>query len=79
MIPECEKAKKKAYKEQKSACLFILGDVFDDRKNLNLMVNDFAITSFYKIAQVIPTVILSGNHDLYRKTNTGVTSLKSLM
>lgn len=56
----------------------MLGDVFDDRKSLNIAVNDFAITMFAEVAEVLPTVIINGNHDLYRRTNVGVTSLKSL-
>lgn len=58
--------------------LFVLGDVFDDRKAINIAVNEFAISLFSKIASLIPIYIINGNHDLYKKTNQGATSLRSL-
>lgn len=65
-------------KKNDNSCLFILGDVFDDRKNINIAVNDLAISIFEKLANVLPVYIINGNHDLYKKTNKGVTSLKSI-
>lgn len=62
----------------KNVCLIVLGDVFDDRKNLNLAVNDIAIDIFSQLGQLLPVYILNGNHDLYKRSNQGVTSLKSL-
>lgn len=63
---------------KKGDCLICLGDVFDDRKNINIAVNDLAIDLFEELASIIPVYIINGNHDLYKKTNEGVTSLKSL-
>lgn len=63
---------------ENNVCLIVLGDVFDDRKNLNLAVNDMAIDIFSQLAQLLPVYVLNGNHDLYKRTNQGVTSLKSL-
>lgn len=61
-----------------NVCLIVLGDVFDDRKNLNLAVNDMAIEIFSEMGKLLPIYILNGNHDLYKRSNQGVTSLKSL-
>jgi len=77
-ISLCKEEVKRGERAQKKVGLLVLGDVFDDRKSLNLAVNDFAITMFAEVAEVLPTVIINGNHDLYRRTNVGVTSLKSL-
>lgn len=65
-------------KKTDGSCLFVLGDVFDDRKNINIAVNDLAINIFEKLANIMPVFIINGNHDLYKKTNKGVTSLKSI-
>lgn len=59
-------------------CVLCLGDIFDDRKNINIGVNDAAISIFESISKVMPVYIINGNHDLYKKTNTGATSLRSL-
>ena len=64
--------------KDKYSFLIVLGDIFDDRKNINIMVNDLAINIFEKLGSIIPTYIINGNHDLYKKTNNNVTSLKSL-
>lgn len=65
-------------KKNDNSCLFVLGDVFDDRKNINIAVNDLAINIFERLAAIMPVYIINGNHDLYKKTNKGVTSLKSI-
>lgn len=59
-------------------CVLCLGDIFDDRKTINIEVNDAAISIFEAISEVVPVYIINGNHDLYKKTNTGATSLRSL-
>ena len=61
-----------------NSILFVLGDVFDDRKSINIAVNELAIKIFTRIGKMIPTYIINGNHDLYKKTNKSATSLRSL-
>lgn len=43
------------------------GDVFDSRHSLNLLVMNDAISIFEEMAQIIPVVIILGNHDIERK------------
>jgi len=54
------------------------GDVFDSRHSLNLLVLNEAVSIFEKLAQIMPVVIILGNHDLYRKDSNEVNSSKSL-
>ena len=49
---------------ENNVCLIVLGDVFDDRKNLNLAVNDMAIEIFTALGKLLPVYVLNGNHDL---------------
>lgn len=67
----------KKLKNKKDYSLFVLGDVFDNRNAINIEVNNLAINVFNEIASIIPIFIINGNHDLYRKTNKGVSSLKT--
>lgn len=59
-------------------CLFILGDLFDDREMLNVLVKCYAIDIMNYILQKFSKLkikILAGNHDLYYKNSTEVGSL----
>lgn len=67
----------KNLKNKKDYSLLVLGDVFDNRNAINIEVNNLAINVFNEIASIIPVFIINGNHDLYRKTNKGVSSLKT--
>ena len=58
--------------------LAVLGDVYDDRKSIDINVNELAIDIFETLGQLLPVYIINGNHDLSKKTNKGNTSLRSL-
>ena len=58
--------------------LIVLGDVFDDRKSININDNELAIDIFEEISSIISVIIINGNHDLAKKTNRGNSSLRSL-
>ena len=58
--------------------LIVLGDVFDDRKSININDNELAIDIFEEISSIINVIIINGNHDLAKKTNRGNSSLRSL-
>lgn len=58
--------------------LAVLGDVYDDRKSIDINVNELAIDIFETLGQILPVYIINGNHDLSKKTNKGNTSLRSL-
>ena len=62
----------------KGTFLLVLGDVYDDRKSIDIDVNNRCIDIFEELAGMLPVVIISGNHDIYKKTDTRITSLRSL-
>lgn len=65
-------------KNKENAILFVLGDVYDNRKAINIAVNDLAIDIFEDLSKILPVYIISGNHDLYKRTHDSQTSLRSL-
>lgn len=65
-------------KKTPDAVLCCLGDVYHDRKSIDIDVNELCINTFEKIAGIIPVYIINGNHDLAKKTNRGNSSLRSL-
>ena len=50
--------------------LFILGDVFENRQTVNILVMNEVIKLFKKLSKMLPIVILIGNHDCYKKSTT---------
>ena len=54
------------------------GDVFDNRTSINVKSLDLGIKIFEELGKIGPVHIIAGNHDIYYKTNTNVTSLDSL-
>ena len=54
------------------------GDVFDSRHSLNLLVMNEAMAIFEQIAEIMPIVIILGNHDIYRKESNEINSAKIL-
>ena len=68
---------KSLVKDNEDYCLFILGDVFDDRKSIDINVNNLAIDIFEVLGSILPVYIINGNHDLTKKTNKGNTSLRT--
>jgi len=54
------------------------GDVFDNRTSVNIKSLDLGIRIYEELGKIGPVHIIAGNHDLYYKTNTEVTSLDSL-
>jgi DNA repair exonuclease SbcCD nuclease subunit len=57
---------------------YCLGDVFDNRQTMNLMVASYAIDLFERIAQRLPVYIIVGNHDIYRKNTNDISSVDIL-
>lgn len=58
--------------------ILILGDVFDNRNNINVKVNDEVYNLFINVLNEFKIYILIGNHDIYYKTSNEVHSLKLL-
>lgn len=65
-------------KEHPDLVLFHLGDVFDNRQSLNLLVMNTALDIFLEMSKILPVFIILGNHDLYKKTQNDVNSVKIL-
>lgn len=55
-----------------------LGDIYDDRKSINIDVNELSLDIFEELGNILPVYIINGNHDLSKKTNKGNSSLRSL-
>lgn len=66
--------KDKAMDEDK---LFILGDVFDNRQSIDTLVNDTSQDIIYDLSKVIEVHILCGNHDMYKRVDNKVNSLRT--
>ena len=65
-------------KKTKDSAVIVLGDLSDDRKSINLEANDLMIDVVENIAKICPTIIINGNHDMYKKSDNKITSLRSL-
>lgn len=76
-IPIITEYKKSLSKDDK-AIVFVLGDVYDDRKSIDINVSNMSIDIFQDIAKILPVYIINGNHDLSKKTNKGNTSLRTM-
>jgi len=61
-------------KKENNDVLFILGDIFESRQSINILVLNEALRIFKEIAKIIPIYIVIGNHDCYRKTTTNINS-----
>jgi DNA repair exonuclease SbcCD nuclease subunit len=62
-------------KAEKGDVFFMLGDWFDNRQLLDINVMNKAIDIIYKISQIMPVYLMTGNHDIYKKNETDVNSL----
>lgn len=69
---------KKEYKP--GDVLFHLGDVFDSRHAITLKVIDLAIDIFESLSSIFidGVYIIAGNHDIWKKTDNTINSLKML-
>lgn len=58
--------------------IWVLGDVFDTRQQINTLVINKAIELFRDTLRDFDIDIIVGNHDMYLTTDTGINSLKIL-
>ena len=70
-IPFLEKNKKEG------DILFILGDWFDNRQLLDIYIMNASIDIIFKLSNIMPIYFLTGNHDIYKKYDTDVNSLRA--
>lgn len=56
--------------------LFILGDIFDSRQSINILVMFEALNIMKALSEMMPVYVIIGNHDIYRKYTNDVNSLE---
>lgn len=76
-IPQIKSIKASLKEDEKLICIN-LGDTYDDRKAIDINVNNLCIDVCEDIAKEVEYYVLNGNHDLAKKTNEGNSSLRSL-
>ena len=54
------------------------GDVFDNRTSINVKSMDLGIKIYEELSKIGPVHIIAGNHDIYYKTSTEISSLDIL-
>lgn len=64
--------------KEKIKKILILGDVFDNRNNINVRISDEVYNLFINTLNKFDITILIGNHDIYYKTSNEIHSLKLL-
>lgn len=64
--------------EQGIKTIWVLGDVFDTRQQINTLVINKVIELFRDTLKNFDINIIVGNHDMYLTTDTGINSLKIL-
>jgi DNA repair exonuclease SbcCD nuclease subunit len=58
--------------------IFILGDIFDDRNNINSKIKHEVFNLFETTLKDFNIYIIAGNHDCYLKNSNSITSVKFL-
>ena len=62
------------YKE--GDALFVLGDVFESRQYINILVLNVALEIFKRINKILPIIMIVGNHDVFMKQSNEINSLE---
>lgn len=75
-VPKIREIKRSLLPDEKLICIN-LGDTYQDRKAIDINVNNLAIDMMDEIAKEVEVYILNGNHDLAKKTNDGNNSIRS--
>lgn len=61
--------------KEKITGIIIAGDFFDNRKNLDISVMNTGMSIVEKISDIVDVYMIIGNHDIYKKKDTGINSL----
>lgn len=65
------------HKDENSA-IAILGDLFDNRKSINIGTMTVCSSVIKRLSKVCPVFILTGNHDMFKRSDSSITSLISV-
>lgn len=68
----------KIKEETPNSIVIIAGDYFDNRQSLDLNVMGTGIDIMESMSEILPVYIINGNHDVYRKNDNTINSLKVL-
>ena len=63
---------------KKTDALIIAGDIFDNRQYLDINIMNIAFDMIERIASYIDIIIITGNHDIYKRYDNDINSLKIL-
>lgn len=66
----------KKYKSKETVALVIAGDFFDNRQHIDINVMNIGSQIMFKLSKEFEVFILVGNHDIYKKKDTDITSLR---
>lgn len=67
--------KLKILSEEKKTAIIVAGDFFDNRKNIDISVMNTGMDIIEKISEIVDVYMIIGNHDIYKKKDTGINSL----
>ena len=70
---------KQQKKQKQKPCVVVAGDYFDNRQNVDIAVLNTAIDTMAEMASVCPVYVMIGNHDIYKKSDTDITSLRPMI
>ena len=65
-------------KNKHNPCVVIAGDYFDNRQSIDINVLNKAMDVMEKIAELCSVYVMLGNHDLYKKCDNDITSMRSM-
>lgn len=67
--------KLKELADEKKTAVIIAGDFFDNRKNIDISVMNTGMVLIEKMSEISEVYMIIGNHDIYKKKDTGINSL----
>lgn len=56
--------------------LFILGDLFDDRKSVSIDTMNLGADIVEELTSILPVYVILGNHDMFKKSDGKINSLR---
>ena len=67
---------KKYINNNENVIVVIAGDFFDNRQHIDINILNIGANIMKKISSLVEVFVIIGNHDIYKKKDTDVTSLR---
>lgn len=67
---------KKYINNKENVIVVIAGDFFDNRQHIDINILNIGVNIMKKISSLVEVFVIIGNHDIYKKKDTDVTSLR---